>query len=109
MNDAIRQHDRSHLHRAKRGELEEQGHLLESYRAYLRLLARLQIGDRVRQKLDESDVVQETLLEAHRDFCTFRGETEAELVGWLRKIMACKVSNMIRRFAGTKQRVIRLE
>src|SRR5262249_8664590 len=38
--------------------------------------------------LDASDVVQETLLKAHENLGQFRGQTEAELVAWLRQILA---------------------
>jgi RNA polymerase sigma-70 factor (ECF subfamily) len=57
------------------------------FQGYLRLLASLQIGPQLRGKVDASSVVQETLLEATRDFATFAGQTEAELVGWLRQIL----------------------
>src|SRR5690242_20337141 len=55
------------------------GLALERFRHYLLLLARLHLGDRARSKLDASDVVQETLLEAHRKRSQFRGRSEAEL------------------------------
>jgi RNA polymerase sigma-70 factor (ECF subfamily) len=85
------------------------GRLLELYRNYLRLLARLQLGRRLRGKADESDLVQETFLEAHRHFGRFRGTTEAELVSWLRQILAGVVANLLRRYCGTKRRDVRLE
>ena len=59
------------------------GRLLELYRRYLSLLARVQIGQRLQGKVDASDIVQETFLDAHRNFARFRGASEAELVGWL--------------------------
>jgi|SRR5579884_684111 len=85
------------------------GRLLELYRNYLRLLARLEIGRRLQKKVDDSDLVQEVFLEAHRHFGQFRGTTEAELMGWLRQILAGVVANLLRRYYGTKQRNVRLE
>jgi RNA polymerase sigma-70 factor (ECF subfamily) len=57
------------------------GQLLEMYRSYLSLLARLQIGRRLQGKVDPVDLVQETFLRAHRDFASFRGKTEEEWAG----------------------------
>jgi RNA polymerase sigma-70 factor (ECF subfamily) len=85
------------------------GRLLELYRNYLALLARLEIGRRLRGKVDESDLVQETFLEAHRHFGRFRGTTEAELMSWLRQILAGVVANLLRRYYGTQRRDVRLE
>jgi RNA polymerase sigma-70 factor (ECF subfamily) len=85
------------------------GRLLELYRNYLALLARLEIGRRLRTKVDESDLVQEAFLEAHRHFDRFRGTTEAELMSWLRQILAGVVANLLRRYYGTQRRNVRLE
>src|SRR5689334_17428277 len=69
---------------ARAGSSQALGQLLEVYRNYLALLARLQIGRRLQGKVEAADLVQETFLAAHRDFARFRGTTEGELVRWLR-------------------------
>jgi hypothetical protein len=63
---------------------------VEKFRTYLLLLARMQIGGKLRAKLDPSDVVQQTLLDAHRQQEQFRGRTPAEMAGWLRRMLALK-------------------
>ena len=85
------------------------GTLLESYSKYLTLLARVQIGRRIQAKVDPADVVQETFLEAHRQFKQFRGVSEGELVAWLRRILAGQLALTMRRFIGTKARDVNLE
>lgn len=85
------------------------GPLLERYRPYLALLARVEIGRRLQSKVDASDLVQETFLEAHRHFDQFHGKTEAELLGWLRSILGGQLAHLVRRYLGTKQRDVRLE
>lgn len=72
---------------------------IEEYREYLRLLTSLQIGSRVRSKLDESDIVQQTILEAHRSENQFQGETEAERLAWLRTILANVLAGAARHFS----------
>jgi len=85
------------------------GPLLDLYRNYLRLLARIEIGRRLQGKLDASDLVQETFLEAHRHFARFQGSSEPQLVSWLRQILAAKVANLLRHYLGTQGRDVRLE
>ena len=85
------------------------GPLLEIYRNYLHLLARIEIGGRLQAKVDASDLVQETMLEAHKNFARFRGVSEAEFTAWLRQIMAAILCGLMRRYLGTQKRDIRLE
>lgn len=97
------------LGRARDGDDLALGQLLEGYRNYLALLARLGVGRRLQGKVDPDDAVQETFLKAHRDFAVFRGATAAEFTAWLRQILAWTLANLVRRFAGTGKRDLRLE
>jgi RNA polymerase sigma-70 factor (ECF subfamily) len=97
------------LQEAQAGDAATLGRLLEMYRRYLALLARVQIGQRLQGKVDASDIVQETFLEAHRHFAQFRGKSEGELVRWLRQILATNLANLLRRYLGTQGRDVRLE
>jgi RNA polymerase sigma-70 factor (ECF subfamily) len=97
------------LQRARTKDGDALGQLLEPYRGYLALLARLQIGRRLQGKVDPADVVQETFLEAHRHFARFQGSTEAELTAWLRQILAARLAKMVRHYLGTQRRDVRLE
>ena len=103
------QFDATLLECAKKGDREAQSDLLGKYRNYLRLLARLQIDRQLQAKADPSDLVQETLLLALRDFEAFRGINEAELAGWLRTIMARTSAQLVRRYKDTKSRDVALE
>jgi RNA polymerase sigma-70 factor (ECF subfamily) len=77
---------------------------LECYRDYLGLLTRLHLNPRLASKLDASDVVQMTLLKAHQNCDQFRGQ-EAELAGWLRRILANTLADAAREFGGGKRNV----
>jgi RNA polymerase sigma-70 factor (ECF subfamily) len=89
---------------ARSGDTDAVGLLLERYRCWLQLLARLQLNQRYQAKFDASDVVQLTLLEACRALPQFRGSTEAEFTAWLRQVLARVLSHEVRRYHGTQQR-----
>jgi RNA polymerase sigma-70 factor (ECF subfamily) len=80
----------------------------EDFRHYLMLLARAHLGPQQRAKVDPSDIVQQTLLDAHRKLDQFRGSTEAEMAGWLRKMLSCRVTDAFRA-VGRKKRDAALE
>lgn len=69
---------------------------LDRFRDYLLILARMQLAGKSRGRLDASDIVQQALLDAHRNREMFRGRSDAELAGWLRKILACTLGAELR-------------
>ena len=91
------------IRRCREGEAEAREELFNRYRAYLRVLAEAQLGRHLRGKCDPSDLVQQTLLEAHRDFPVFHGSHEQELLAWLRRILAHNLFNEARRFAARQR------
>ncbi len=92
------------LEQALAGDHEAFGQLLEQYRAYLMVLAKRYLDDRVRGRVDENDIVQVTYLEAQRDLPQFRGKQVEELLGWLRHILRNNVSSAHQRHLYTQKR-----
>ena len=91
------------IRRCRQGEAPAKEQLFDRYRHYLQVLARAQLGRHLRTKCDPSDIVQLTLLEAHRDFGEFQGNREAELLAWLRRILAHNLFNEARHFAAQQR------
>jgi RNA polymerase sigma-70 factor (ECF subfamily) len=91
------------IRRCRAGEAPAREQLFDRYRHYLRILAETQVGRRLRGKCDPSDIVQQTLMEAHRDFPDFAGKHEGELLAWLRRILAHNLFNEARRFAAQQR------
>ncbi len=74
------------------------GHEWQRYRDYLHLLARLRLAPHLRGKVDASDLVQQTLMEAHQALGQFRGQSEAQRTAYLRRILEHNIADVIRRF-----------
>jgi RNA polymerase sigma-70 factor (ECF subfamily) len=89
---------------ARAGSSEALGQMLDACRAYLLLIAGKELDTDLRAKGGASDLVQETLLEAFRDFAGFHGGSEQELLAWLRRLLHNNLSNFTRRYRGTAKR-----
>lgn len=87
------------LQKARAGSVEALGNLFEVCRGYLLTVARQKLAASLRAKIDAADVVQETFIDALRDFSSFRGETGQELLGWLRCILLHNLADVAKRFA----------
>jgi RNA polymerase sigma-70 factor (ECF subfamily) len=94
---------------AKTGKAESLNELLQLYGNYLRVVAGVRLDDRLRSRCSPSDVVQDTLLDAYRDFPRFRGRTKAEFLGWLRQILANNILRLTERHIDAAKRAVRRE
>lgn len=81
--------------------------VLERYRGYLRMLAETKLDRRLRAKIDPSDVVQETMLQAFRAWGDLRGASEGERLAWLRQILLRTLLHAVRDFGRAKRDVAR--
>lgn len=89
---------------ARGGSRDALGKVLESARQYLLSIARQELEADLRAKNSPSDVVQETFVEAQRAFGQFQGDTEDELLAWLRQLLLHRVGKLRRRYRDTQKR-----
>jgi RNA polymerase sigma-70 factor (ECF subfamily) len=108
MSESVRQAEQL-LATARAGSCEALGKLFEACRPYLLVVAGRQLDPDLHAKGGASDLVQETFLEAQRDFVRFEGSSEAELLAWLRQILLNNVLNFSRRYRDTDKRAISRE
>jgi RNA polymerase sigma-70 factor (ECF subfamily) len=80
------------------------GQMLEGCRQYLELIADAEVGSDLRAKMGVSDLVQETFLEAQKDFSRFGGASRGELLAWLRQILLYRISRLYGRYRHTQKR-----
>jgi RNA polymerase sigma-70 factor (ECF subfamily) len=97
------------LDQARNGDAQALGALWERYQPYLYLLAKRQLPGRIQARVDPPDIVQQTMFEAQRDFSSFQGATEEELIAWLRRILHHNIQQMIERHWEAKKRSLQQE
>jgi RNA polymerase sigma-70 factor (ECF subfamily) len=97
------------IEQARLGSDEALGRLIEACRGYLMLVADREMGRDLRAKAGISDVVQDTLLRACCKFPEFRGESEEELLAWVRRILSRQLSNVRRYYVSTTKRTLARE
>src|SRR5436190_23322173 len=89
---------------ARAGSTEALGQLLEACRGYLLLIAQQELDPNLRAKGGASDLVQETFLKAQRHFGRFQGDSEVELLAWLRRLLLNNLANFARQYRDTNKR-----
>src|SRR3954454_536267 len=86
------------LAQARAGNGPARERLFARCRDYLGFAARARVEGWLQAKVDTSDLIQQTLLEAHRGFGRFQGGTEAEWLAWLRRILDHNAADFVRRY-----------
>jgi len=100
---------RQQIDAARAGSSRALGQLFELCSAYLLLVANRELDRDLRAKVGPSDLVQETLLEAERDFEQFHGHSERELLAWLHRLLLNNMADAVRFFRHTAKRSIARE
>ena len=94
------------IRRAREGDAQSRDRLFELCRSYLGLVARAQVESWLQARVDASDLVQQTMLEAHRDFDCFQGSTEGQWLAWLRRILGHNAADFVRHYRGAAKRQV---
>lgn len=97
------------IERARGGSIEALGELIDTVRTYLLLVANQETDLNIQAKIAASDIVQDACLLAHQRFETFRGTTEAELRGWMRRVLLHSISDSRKKFVQSKKRQLSKE
>jgi RNA polymerase sigma-70 factor (ECF subfamily) len=92
------------LERARAGDEAARDRLFVVCRNYVSIAARAEVASWLKSKVDASDLVQQTLLEAHRGLANFRGTTEGEWLAWLKRILSHNAADFVRRYHGVEKR-----
>lgn len=94
---------------ARQGDDSARNHLFEACRSFVCVMARMQLHRRLQGKVDPSDVVQQSLLEAHCALNDFDGDSPQEWLAWLKQIVKHNVIDTDKHYRGAEMRNVRNE
>lgn len=92
------------IDRARDGDADARNALFERCRAYVGFLARAHVDSWLMPKVDSSDLIQQTLMEAHEAFPGFTGRSEGEWLAFLKRILRNNATDFVRRFGAARRR-----
>ena len=92
------------IRQACEGDDSALGLIVSRLRNYLLLVANAEMQPSIRSKFCGSDIIQQSMLEAHQAIGAFRGTTESELKAWLKKIVLSNLVDETRRYQKTRKR-----
>lgn len=94
---------------ARKGDEPARNRLFEACRSFVAVVARVQLNRRLHAKVDPSDLVQQSMLEAHNGFSDFQGRTPQDWLAWLKQIVQHNAIDMDKHYRGAGRRDIRKE
>lgn len=97
------------LDRARRGDSQALGLLLDRYRDETRRLVQLRIDPLLRSRADESDIVQETQIDAARRFEDYLTRRPMPFRIWLRRTALQRLSKIRRQHLDVSKRSVQRE
>jgi len=97
------------LERVAHGDRQARNHLLDRYRSRLREVVAVRLDRRVAARVDPSDVVQETLVKAHRRLDDYLSSRPMPFYPWLRRLALDRLVDLHRRHLRSKRRSVRRE
>lgn len=97
------------LNQARAGDARALGEVCERVRGYLLLAADQELDGGLRSKVGASDLVQQSMLEAHRGMDHFQGTSEAEFRTWIRRILSNNLVDSTRQYRQAQKRDARRE
>ena len=97
------------LDAARLGRADCLGKLLLHFGNYLKLLVAAHLDEKLRSRLNPSDIVQDSYCDAHRDFEQFQGRSTGEFLAWLRTILVNNIAREVERHILSAKRDVRRE
>jgi len=94
---------------AREGSRQALGELLEAYRPFLLAIATAEFDSELKAKVGPSDLVQETFIDAQRDFAQFKSDTPTRLRIWLHALLMNNLADLRKRYLRAKKRQVRRE
>jgi RNA polymerase sigma-70 factor (ECF subfamily) len=92
------------LQRAAAGDQEALRALLDRYRDRLKRMVHLRLSRRLQGRVDDSDVIQESLIDIARNLPEYVKEPKLPFFLWLRHMTGLKLAEVHRRHLGTQLR-----
>jgi RNA polymerase sigma-70 factor (ECF subfamily) len=97
------------LGRSRAGDNDARGRVLQQFWQALLHDARRDLPPDLQPKGGASDLVQETMLDAHKDFDRFHGYTEGEFFAWLQCLLRHNFANFARAYRTHAKRQLKRE